>query len=102
VRRYHPSNARVEGNVWRRPTPVQGQPPAPPEPIDVKWTDPEWTLGDVDAGFKKAALVLDETFITPNTSHQCLESRSSMAYWQNGKLYIHSGHTGNSSFRIHG
>jgi CO/xanthine dehydrogenase Mo-binding subunit len=24
-------NPRVEGNVWRRPTPVQGQPPAPPE-----------------------------------------------------------------------
>ena len=55
----------------------------------TKWTDPEWMLGDVEAGFKKAALVLDETFITPNTSHQCLESRSSMAYWQNGKLYIH-------------
>jgi xanthine dehydrogenase molybdenum-binding subunit len=101
------SNPRVEGNVWRRPTPVQGQPPSPPEPMDVKWTeeeaaefragrlpvtkwtDPEWKLGDVEAGFKKAALVLDETFITPNTSHQCLESRTSMAYWQNGKLYIH-------------
>jgi xanthine dehydrogenase molybdenum-binding subunit len=101
------SNPRVEGNVWRRPTPVQGQPPTPPEPMDVKWTeeeaaefragrlpvtkwtDPEWTLGDVEVGFKKAALVLDETFITPNTSHQCLESRTSMAYWQNGKLHIH-------------
>ena len=33
--------------------------------------------------------MLDETFVTPNTSHQCLESRSSMAHWQNGKLYIH-------------
>ena len=27
--------------------------------------------------------------MTPNTSHQCLESRTSMAYWQNGKLFIH-------------
>ena len=54
-----------------------------------KYTDPAWTLGDVEAGFKKAALVLDETFVTPNTSHQCLEARTAMAYWQNGKLYIH-------------
>ena len=43
----------------------------------------------VDAGFKNAALVLDETFVTPNTSHQTLEPRTAMAYWQNGKLYIH-------------
>ena len=28
-----------------------------------------WKYGDVDAGFKKAALVLDETFVTPDTSH---------------------------------
>ena len=54
-----------------------------------KDTDPSWSYGDIDAGFKKAALVLDETFVTPNTSHQCLEARTSMAYWQNGKLHIH-------------
>ena len=52
-------------------------------------TDPAWSYGDLEAGFKNAALVLDETFITPNTSHQCLESRSCMAYWQNNKLHIH-------------
>jgi xanthine dehydrogenase molybdenum-binding subunit len=100
-------NPRVEGNVWSRPVAKPGEPPPVPEPVDVKWTeaeaaeyragrlpttkatDPEWTFGDVEAGFKKAALVLDETFISPNTSHQCLESRTSMAYWQNGKLHIH-------------
>jgi len=99
--------ARVEGNVWVRPTPVAGQPPGVPEVQDLKWTqaevdeyhagrlpmgkdtDPEWKYGDLEAGFKKADVVLDETFVTPNTSHQCLEARSSMAYWQNGKLYIH-------------
>jgi xanthine dehydrogenase molybdenum-binding subunit len=27
--------------------------------------------------------------VTPNTSHQTLEPRTAMAYWQNGKLYIH-------------
>ena len=54
-----------------------------------KDTDAPWSYGDLEAGFKKASLILDETFVTPNTSHQCLESRTSMAYWQNGKLYIH-------------
>ena len=53
-----------------------------------KATD-EWSYGDWEAGFKNAALVLDETFVTPNTSHQCLETRTAMAYWQNGKVYVH-------------
>ena len=47
--------------------------------------------GDLDAGFKNAALVLDETFVTPDTSHQTLETRSAMAYWQNGKVFVHTG-----------
>src|SRR5438309_1093562 len=100
-------NARLEGNIWGRPKPpVQGQPVAPPAIEELKWTaaefadydqgklpmgkvPDEWTVGDVEAGFKNAALVLDETFVTPNTSHQTLEPRTAMAYWQNGKLYIH-------------
>src|SRR5213592_2185030 len=100
-------NPRVEGNVWVRPTPTPGQPPPLPEVQDLKWTEAEveeykagrlpigkdtdapWSYGDIEAGFKKASLILDETFVTPNTSHQCLESRTSMAYWQNGKLFIH-------------
>jgi CO/xanthine dehydrogenase Mo-binding subunit len=100
-------NARVEGNVWIRPTAAPGQPAPIPEVMDLKWTqaevdeynagrlpmgkdtDPSWSYGDLEAGFKKADLILDETFVTPNTSHQCLESRTSMAYWQNGKLFIH-------------
>jgi len=101
------ANARVEGNVWIRPNP-NAPPPAPPPSVkEVKWTneeyaeykqgrlpltkgtDPEWSFGDVEGGFKNAALVLDETFTTPNTSHQTLETRSAMAYWQNGKVYVH-------------
>ena len=54
-------------------------------------TPDEWSYGDLDAGFKNAALVLDETFVTPDVSHQTLEPRSAMAYWQNGKLYLHTG-----------
>src|SRR5258706_3898835 len=101
------SNARLEGNIWGRPkAPTPGQPVSPPAIEELRWTDAEaaeyaqgrlpmgktpdeWTYGDLDAGFKNAALVLDETFVTPNTSHQTLEPRTAMAYWQNGKLYIH-------------
>jgi len=100
-------NARLEGNIWGRPKPPEpGKPVAPPAIEVLKWTDAdfadyeqgklpmgktpdEWSVGDVEAGFKNAALVLDETFVTPNTSHQTLEPRTAMAYWQNGKLYIH-------------
>lgn len=101
-------NARVEGNYWGRPPSEPGQPPAPVEVMELKWTEADfadyeqgklpmgktidsWTFGDLDAGFKNAALVLDETFVTPNTSHQTLEPRSALAYWQNGKLYLHAG-----------
>jgi CO/xanthine dehydrogenase Mo-binding subunit len=106
-------NARTDGNVWVRvppPPPKPGEKPAvtPPELHTVKWTKDdfeeakqgrlplgketeEWHVGDIDAGFKNAALVLDETFVTPNTSHQCLETRSTMAYWQNGKVFVHTG-----------
>jgi CO/xanthine dehydrogenase Mo-binding subunit len=108
------ANARLEGNLWGRPpappTPA-GSPPPPPAPLgiqELKWTESdfaeyaegrlpmgkvpdEWTYGDLEAGFKNAALVLDESFVTPNTYHQTLEPRTTMAYWQNGKLHIHSG-----------
>ncbi len=111
-------NARVGGNIWvRPPAPAAkpGQPPLPPpaiEPKEWKWTEadfaeakdgklpigklPEdpansWSYGNIEDGFKKAALVLDETFVTPDTSHHCMETRSAMAYWQNGKVYVHTG-----------
>ena len=107
-------NARREGNVWIKPpipaTKPGEKPPSPPVPYvgQLKWTDAdfaelkqgrlpmgkpqdEWSFGDVEAGFKNAALVLDETFVTPDTSHQTLESRSTLAYWQNGKVFVHMG-----------
>src|SRR5436190_5696373 len=49
----------------------------------------QWAYGDLSAGFQQAALVLDDTFHTQTTSHQPLETRSAMAYWQNGKLHLH-------------
>src|ERR1041385_3389373 len=107
-------NPRVEGNVWIRPQVPAAKPgekpPSPPTPYvgELKWTDAdfaemkdgrlpmgkpqdEWTYGDVDAGLKNAAVVLDETFATPDTSHQTLEPRTALAYWQNGKVFVHMG-----------
>jgi xanthine dehydrogenase molybdenum-binding subunit len=98
-------NPRIDGNVWTRPA---GQNPGPPVVTELKWTKAEfgeekqgrlpmgkapdeWSYGDIDSGFKNAVLVLDETFLTPDTSHQTLETRSAMAYWQNGKVYIYTG-----------
>ena len=94
----------------RRPLPASQAPltppPSGPKVEELKWTaedfaaakdgqlplgkhTDEWKVGDLEAGFKQADLVLDETFVGNNTSHQPLETRTAMAYWQNGKLYMH-------------
>jgi CO/xanthine dehydrogenase Mo-binding subunit len=57
----------------------------------------EWAFGDVEKGFKDAKIVLDETFVTATGSHHSMEPRSCMAYWQNGKCYVH-GSVQSSSF----
>ena len=95
-------NARTKGNVWmhsaRRPPAPHGRaasrrvhrrPEIRETEVDRRRTSPrptraacrwarcaptKWSFGDVEAGFKDAALVLDETFVTPNTSHQPLET----------------------------
>ena len=50
----------------------------------------EWSYGDVDAGFAQATLVLDESFVTASTSHHSMEPRTAMAYWENGKCFLHA------------
>ena len=107
-------NPRINGNVWIRPPmpqPKPGEKPSsPPLPHigELKWTEAdfaeakhgrlpmgkaqdEWVVGDLDVGFKNAVLVLDETFVTPDTSHETLEPRTTLAYWQNGKVFVHMG-----------
>ena len=103
-------NPRIDGNIWvMPPTAASGAPSTEPPTIgELKWTEEDfanakdgqlptgktpdqWSYGDLDAGFQSAALVLDETFVTPDTSHQTLETRSAMAYWQNGKVYMYTG-----------
>jgi CO/xanthine dehydrogenase Mo-binding subunit len=49
----------------------------------------EWSYGDLEAGLAAAKLVLDEVFVTASYSHMSQETRSAMAYWQNGKCYVH-------------
>ena len=39
----------------------------------------DWSYGDLEAGFAKAALVLDETFSVANNQHHVLEPRSALA-----------------------
>jgi len=106
-------NPRAEGNIWVKPpapAPKPGEKATqPPLQIgELKWTEAdfaemkygrlpmgkpqdEWTFGGVEEGFKNAALILDETFVTPDTSHETLEPRSTLAYWQNGKVFVHMG-----------
>ncbi len=89
------ANAREDGNTVVRREGVS----------KIKWTDAdfaaaadgqlpmgevnnEWSYGDLEAGFREAAVVLDESFVTAGTSHHSMEPRSAMAYWQNGKCHV--------------
>jgi xanthine dehydrogenase molybdenum-binding subunit len=93
------ANARTQGNAYTGAGPTL-------KVADVKWTAAElaeaaegrlpmgeapdtFEYGDLEAGFKAADLVLDETILSQGTGHQPLETRTAMAYWQNGKLYLH-------------
>ena len=96
-------NARVDGNTVAREAPEEG---ARPEMVvkDTKWDDAlfadpnrlpmgephaEWTFGDIDKGFEEADVVYDVPMYHQNVTHHPMEPRSCMAYWQNGKLYVH-------------
>ncbi|MCL2457675.1 MAG: xanthine dehydrogenase family protein molybdopterin-binding subunit [Desulfobulbus sp.] len=98
------ANARTEGNVWL----PSAKPGELPQIGELKWTAAEfgaagqnrlplgkaadqWSYGEVEASLSQAALVLDETFVTPNVSHQALETRSALAWWENGKLHLAVG-----------
>src|SRR5262245_57411007 len=105
-------DAREDGNV------VDNRLIGPPQLKKAKWSagdfaavsegqlptgEPlvEWSYGDIDAGFAKAAYVLDETFVTAGMSHHSMEPRSAMAYWENGKCFVF-GSTQSQSFVVPG
>ncbi|MFM1886833.1 MAG: hypothetical protein RL026_1990 [Pseudomonadota bacterium] len=95
----HPDapDARDDGNVGARALEFQR----------VKWTAEdfaaakpgrmpmgkaaeEWMFGeDLEATFGRCKLVLDEPFVHASNSHHSMEPRSAMAYWQNGKCFLH-------------
>ena len=101
-------NAREGGNAANRGLPLQTH----------KWTNADfvsddgglptsgaalidWSYGDVDAGFEKAKIVLDETFVTNANPHHSMEPRSAMCYWENGKCFVH-GSCQSQSFALPG
>jgi CO/xanthine dehydrogenase Mo-binding subunit len=103
-------DARTDGNV------VDNRLTGPPSIRSLKWSaadfanvsegqlptgEPaaEWSYGDIDAEFARAALVLDESFVTAGMSHHSMEPRSALAYWQNGKCFVH-GSSQSQSFVI--
>lgn len=101
-------NARSDGNVANRRLPLQ----------TIKWTArdfagagegrlpmgkpaEQWQYGNIEDGFAKADLILEESFVTQALTHHPMEPRSAMAYWQNGKLYLH-GSCQSVSFAVPG
>ncbi|NKB21057.1 MAG: molybdopterin-dependent oxidoreductase [Alphaproteobacteria bacterium] len=58
-----------------------------------------WSFGDIDAGFKKAKVVVEKSFVSAANAHHALEPRSAAAYWENGKCTVW-GSTQSSSFAV--
>ncbi|MCI0436553.1 MAG: xanthine dehydrogenase family protein molybdopterin-binding subunit [Gemmatimonadetes bacterium] len=92
-------NARQDGNIFRTAQDDRGV-------RELKWAGAdfdaardgrlpmgqpmvEWSVGELDGGFAEAAHVIEETLSHQSLTHHPLESRSALAYWQNGKLFFH-------------
>src|SRR5690554_80928 len=57
------------------------------EPSNVEWGD-QWEFGDLEAEFAQCTTIVQEPFVTVGQSHHALESRTGMAYWENGRCYF--------------
>ena len=104
-------NAREEGNVYARSREGSGF-------RTIKWSQEqvdefragreptgeyaaEWDYGDLEKGFADAKVILEEPFVTTGYAHMSMEPRTAMAYWENGKCYVH-GSAQSQSFWIPG
>jgi xanthine dehydrogenase molybdenum-binding subunit len=104
-------NARDGGNVFARSREGSGF-------RTVKWSEQqieefrtgneptgefveEWTYGDLEKGFADAEVIVEEPFVTTGYAHMSMEPRTAMAYWENGKCYVH-GSAQSQSFWIPG
>jgi xanthine dehydrogenase molybdenum-binding subunit len=61
----------------------------------------DWSYGDLAAGFARSKVVYDDSFVTAGNSHHSMEPRTTFAYWQNGKCFVH-GSTQSQSFVVPG
>ncbi len=48
-----------------------------------------WEYGDLGAAFGESAFIYETAFSTAGYPHMSMEPRSAMAYWENGKCYLH-------------
>ena len=93
-------NARPEGNTligrdwaeikWTEEDFANAPEGSMPMPDGEGKSDTEWMVGDIEAGIAAADLILDETVVHQSVSHHPMEPRSAMAYWQNGRLFLHT------------
>jgi xanthine dehydrogenase molybdenum-binding subunit len=56
--------------------------------LNLPWSN-EWEFGDVDAQFAECVSIVEEPFVTIGQAHHALESRTGMAYWENGRCFFH-------------
>jgi CO/xanthine dehydrogenase Mo-binding subunit len=49
----------------------------------------EWAYGDIDAGFKAAKLIIEESFVSAGYCHHSMETRSAFARWESGKCILY-------------
>ena len=48
-----------------------------------------WEVGDWEAAFANADLIVERPIVHQSNTHHPMEPRSSMAYWRNGRCYLH-------------
>ena len=55
--------------------------------------EPQQTVeyGDLEAAFGESSYVYEGTFTNAGYPHMSMEPRSALAYWEDGKLYLHGG-----------
>ena len=88
-------DARLDGNVYRGADletlkwTAEDFASAGEDRLPMGEATEEWTIGDVDAGFREADVIIEDTVIHQSVTHHPMEPRSAMAYWQNGKLYLY-------------
>jgi CO/xanthine dehydrogenase Mo-binding subunit len=86
-------NVYVERDIAELKWPQEVFDAAGPDQMPLGEATDEWFVGDqasLDAAFASADVVLEETLYCHSVSHHPMEPRTAMAYWQNGKLYMHA------------